>query len=145
MHAVSLLFYPGGRIYSLCEGWRKEGKISFLTDDALKSEAYHLEITPRQIIVKASDTKGFFYALQTIRQLLPASIEGTAVAETADWSVPAMTIKDEPRFGYRGLMVDVARFFIPKENLLRIIDCMGMLKLIPCICIWWMIMVGVLK
>lgn len=107
----------------------KKGKISFLTDDALKSEAYHLEITPRQIIVKASDTKGFFYALQTIRQLLPASIEGTAVAETADWSVPAMTIKDEPRFGYRGLMVDVARFFIPKENLLRIIDCMGMLKI----------------
>ncbi len=100
----------------------KKGKISFLTDDALKSEAYHLEITPRQIIVKASDTKGFFYALQTIRQLLPASIEGTAVVETADWSVPAMTIKDEPRFGYRGLMVDVARFFIPKENLLRIID-----------------------
>ena len=40
-----------------------------------------------------------------------------------------MTIKDEPRFGYRGLMVDVARFFIPKENLLRIIDCMGMLKI----------------
>ena len=78
----------------------KKGKISFLTDDALKSEAYHLEITPRQIIVKASDTKGFFYALQTIRQLLPASIEGTAVAETADWSVPAMTIKDEPRFGW---------------------------------------------
>ena len=107
----------------------KKGKISFLTDDALKSEAYHLEITPRQIIVKASDTKGFFYALQTIRQLLPASIEGTAVAETADWSVPAMTIKDEPRFGYRGLMVDVARVFIPKENLLRIIDCMGMLKI----------------
>lgn len=107
----------------------KKGKISFLTDAALKSEAYHLEITPRQIIVKASDTKGFFYALQTIRQLLPASIEGTAVAETADWSVPAMTIKDEPRFGYRGLMVDVARFFTPKENLFRIIDCMGMLKI----------------
>lgn len=93
----------------------KKGKISFLTDDALKSEAYHLEITPRQIIVKASDTKGFFYALQTIRQLLPASIEGTAVAETADWSVPAMTIKDEPRFGYRGLMVDVARFLFRKR------------------------------
>ena len=46
----------------------KKGKISFLTDDALKSEAYHLEITPRQIIVKASVTIGFFYALQTIRQ-----------------------------------------------------------------------------
>lgn len=40
-----------------------------------------------------------------------------------------MTIQDEPRFGYRALMLDVARFFIPKENVLRIIDCMAMLKI----------------
>ena len=40
-----------------------------------------------------------------------------------------MTIQDEPRFGYRALMLDAARFFIPKENVLRIIDCMGMLKI----------------
>lgn len=108
----------------------KKGKITFLTDPSLKSEAYHLEITPKRMMVKASDVKGFFYALQTIRQLLPAAIESTTVADdSTDWTIPAVTIKDEPRFGYRGLMVDVVRFFTPKENLLRIIDCMGMLKI----------------
>ena len=99
------------------------------TDKTIKSEAYCLEITPKKITVKASDAKGFFYALQSIRQLLPPAIESAVKVDGTEWIVPAMTITDEPRFGYRGLMVDVARFFVPKENLLRIIDCMGMLKL----------------
>lgn len=50
--------------------------VRFTTDSSLKSEAYLLEVTPQQILVKASDTKGFFYALQTIRLLLPPAIEG---------------------------------------------------------------------
>lgn len=107
----------------------KKGKVCFLTDTSLKSEAYQLEVTPKRITIKASDGKGFFYALQTVRQLLPASIESTKVVNKVDWTVPAVTVTDEPRFGYRGLLVDVARFFTPKENLLRIIDCMGMLKI----------------
>lgn len=107
----------------------KKGKICFLTDALLKSEAYHLEITPKRITVKASDGKGFFYALQTIRQLLPASIESEKTGGEAAWTVPAVTISDVPRFGYRCLLLDVARFFTPKESLLRIIDCMGMLKI----------------
>lgn len=107
----------------------KKGKVCFLTDTSLKSEAYQLEVTPKRITIKASDGKGFFYALQTIRQLLPASIESIKVVNKVDWTVPAVTVTDEPRFGYRGLLVDVARFFTPKENLLRIIDCMGMLKI----------------
>lgn len=107
----------------------KKGKVCFLTDTSLKSEAYQLEVTPKRITIKALDGKGFFYALQTVRQLLPASIESTKVVNNVDWTVPAVTVTDEPRFGYRGLLVDVARFFTPKENLLRIIDCMGMLKI----------------
>ncbi len=107
----------------------KRGDVRLSTDKTLKSEAYRLEITPKKITIEASDLKGFFYALQSIRQLLPPAIESNAVASGTGWVVPAITITDEPRFGYRGLMVDVARFFIPKENLLRIIDCMGMLKL----------------
>lgn len=107
----------------------KKGKICFLTDTSLKSEAYHLEVTPKRIIIKASDGKGFFYALQTLRQLLPPSIESANVGPDTEWTVPALTISDVPRFGYRGLMVDVARCFISKENLLRIIDCAAMLKI----------------
>ena len=99
--------------------------IQFTTDKNLKSESYQLNITPDSIQIKASDNKGFFYALQTIRLLLPTNgeVNGT-------WSLPSVLINDEPRFEYRGLMLDVSRFFIPKENVLRIIDCMYMLKLI---------------
>lgn len=107
----------------------KKGKVSFLTDTSLKSEAYCLEVTPKRITVKASDGKGFFYALQTLRQLLPASIEREEPGKDTEWAVPAVSVSDAPRFAYRGLMVDVARFFTPKENLLRIIDCAAMLKI----------------
>ena len=89
----------------------KKGDLVFQTDKNIKSEAYCLEITPKKITVKAADAKGFFYALQSIRQLLPAAIESAVKVNDVEWVVPAMTITDEPRFGYRGLMVDVARFF----------------------------------
>ena len=107
----------------------RKGDVCLVTDAGLKNESYKLEITAKKIKVYAADVQGFFYALQSIRQLLPASIEGEQVVTGTDWVVPAVTVIDQPRFGYRGLLVDVARFFSPKENLLRIIDCMAMLKL----------------
>ena len=106
-----------------------EGDIRFITDAALKSESYQLTIIPQQLIIVASDIKGFFYALQSLRLLLPPAIEKQTLTSGIAWSVPSMKIMDEPRFEYRGLMLDVARYFIPKENVLRIIDCMGMLKI----------------
>lgn len=107
----------------------KKGDVCLVTDAGLKSESYKLEITPKRINIHAADVQGFFYALQSIRQFLPSAIEGEQVATGIDWTVPAVIVTDQPRFGYRGLLVDVARFFSPKENLLRIIDCMAMLKL----------------
>ena len=107
----------------------RKGDVCLVTDATLKSEAYKLEITIKKITIRASDLQGFYYALQSIRRLLPSAIESEQVTENVDWTVPALTITDQPRFGYRGLLVDVARFFSPKENLLRIIDCMAMLKL----------------
>lgn len=107
----------------------RKGDVCLVTDATLKSEAYKLEITTKKITIRASDLQGFYYGLQSIRQLLPSAIESEQVTENVDWTVPALTITDQPRFGYRGLLVDVARFFSPKENLLRIIDCMAMLKL----------------
>lgn len=107
-----------------------EGNVRLLTDPSLKSEAYSLEVSPQEIVIKASDNKGFFYALQTIRQLLPPSIERESLLDKKlEWSIPVVIIQDEPRFGYRALLLDASRFFIPKENVLRIIDCMSMLKL----------------
>ena len=105
-----------------------KGDVCFVTDPLLKSEAYRLSVSPEQISIEASDAKGFFYALQTIRQLLPPDIENSRTVN-AMWTVPCLTIQDEPRFGFRGLLLDPVRCFIPKKNVLRIIDCMAMLKI----------------
>ena len=105
-----------------------EGNIVLEINDALKEDAYEMTVESSRITLKAADTKGFFYALQNLRLMLPAAIEGKTTSQ-ADWTVPAMTVRDEPRFGYRGFMLDVARFFMPKEDVLRMIDCMAMLKL----------------
>lgn len=104
------------------------GNIIFQTVNNLKDEAYELDIRTNKITIKASSNKGFFYALQNLRLLLPADIESGQVSNRS-WSVHAMTIKDEPRFAYRGFMLDVSRYFLPKEDVLKMIDCMAMLKL----------------
>ena len=60
----------------------------------MKSEAYTLQVSPKEIIIEASDAKGFFYALQTIRQLFPASIEKEEVSDKkVKWSIPAVSIR----------------------------------------------------
>ena len=127
---IALFTRAAGFTPKLTVGDAEKGNVRFQTDATLKSEAYTLQVFPKEIIIEASDAKGFFYALQTIRQLLPASIEKEEVSDKkVKWSIPAVSIQDEPRFGYRALLLDASRFFIPKENVLRIIDCMAMLKI----------------
>lgn len=73
---IDLFKKSSGIIPQLTMGSSEKSHVRFTTDSSLKSEAYLLEVTPQQILVRASDTKGFFYALQTIRLLLPPAIEG---------------------------------------------------------------------
>jgi len=94
---------------------RKVDNITVNTDATMKPESYRMDIATDGVSITAADDAGAFYARQTLRQL------GDKPA--------CMTITDEPRFGYRGLMMDVVRYFTPKEHLLRIIDAMAMLKL----------------
>lgn len=126
---IGLFSKSAGITLRLTMGMSEKSQIRFTTDSSFKSEAYLLEVTPEAIQIKASDTKGFFYALQTLRLLLPAAIESNQPVKDMVWNVPAVTIQDEPRFPYRALMLDAARFFIPKENVMRIMDCMAMLKI----------------
>ena len=74
----------------------RKGDVCLVTDATLKSEAYKLEITIKKITIRASDLQGFYYALQSIRQLLPSAIESEQVTENVDWTVPALTITDQP-------------------------------------------------
>lgn len=87
-------------------------------------EAYELVVDPRQgIRVVGASPAGVFYGLQSLRSLLPAPSAGGGLV------LPALTVVDAPRFGYRGLMLDVARNFQPKASVLRTLDLMARYKL----------------
>lgn len=103
--------------------------IRLLSDPSMESEAYELYVDNNGIEIYASSSPGFFYGLQTLRQILPPAVESAVPENDMKWKIPYVKVYDAPRFEYRGLMVDVSRYFLPKENLLEIIDCMAMLKL----------------
>lgn len=109
----------------------KENVIEMLlhktTDPTLGDEGYQLEVTPKKITIRANQPAGLFYGVQTLLQLLPKEIEGKSIAHT-DWKIPAVSIIDYPRFGWRGLMLDVSRHFFPKEVVKAYIDEMARYK-----------------
>jgi hexosaminidase len=98
-------------------------------DAKLGPEGYTLNVTPKNIIITATTSAGFFYGIQSLRQLLPPEIFANKTISNVAWVVPALLIRDYPRFGYRGLHLDVARHFIPVEQVKRLIDLMALHKL----------------
>lgn len=125
---ASLFTIPAG-FTPLVKVGNGDAAISLTTVPELKQETYRLDVSENRIRIYASDSKGFFYAFQTLRQLLPAEIEGSIYINNKEWSIPAVSIQDAPRFEYRGLMLDVARYFMPLDDVKQLIDCMSMLKL----------------
>jgi hexosaminidase len=97
-------------------------------DAALGEEGYELTITHDSVILKAYQPAGLFRGLQTIRQLLPAAIESTT-AQAGPWLLPAGTIRDYPRFAWRGAMLDVARHLFGVAEVKRYLDLMAYYKL----------------
>ncbi|SCL70138.1 family 20 glycosylhydrolase [Micromonospora chersina] len=96
--------------------------------DGLGDEGYRLDVTSAGVRITAATAAGLFHGAQTLRQLLPAAIDGAApVAER--WAVPGGSIIDRPRFPYRGAMLDVARHFFPVEDVLRVVDHLARYKL----------------
>lgn len=103
--------------------------IIFTKDTTLKSEAYKLDVSTEQLKVSAADAAGFFYAVQTINQLLPAEFIAGDDGKRTEWIVPCVKIEDEPRFSYRGSMLDVGRYFMPKDFVLKYIDQLATYKM----------------
>ena len=95
----------------------------------LAPEAYRLSVSPDQVLIEAGSPAGAFYAAQTLRALLPAAAYRRAQTIDGPWRVPVVKIADGPRFGWRGAMVDVARHFLPKQDLLRFIDLIALHKI----------------
>ena len=95
----------------------------------IKKEGYTLSVTPKGITVNAKTAQGAFYGMQTVMQLLPAEIESTTVIENMAWTAPCAEIKDEPRFPYRGMHLDVCRHFYPVDFVKKQIDVLAMFKM----------------
>jgi hexosaminidase len=81
-------------------------------------EGYHLSVTPSAITITAKTKAGAFYGMQTLLQL-----------EAQSKNIPVLEIDDAPAFGYRGLMLDVGRHFMPVSFIKQLLDVMAMQKM----------------
>ncbi|MCO5296635.1 MAG: family 20 glycosylhydrolase [Fimbriimonadaceae bacterium] len=95
----------------------------------LGREGYALEVSPAHVRLEAPAVGGLFYASQTLRQLLPPSVERPDDRQPESWRLPSVAIEDSPRFEWRGLHLDVSRHFFPKEEIKQYLDSMALLKL----------------
>lgn len=99
-----------------------DGRIAMRLAANLQPDSYKLSITSDSLIISASRPVGFFYGLQTLRQLLP-------VASATPTFVNTIEIEDQPRFRWRGFMLDEGRHFFGKEAVKRVIDMMALYKM----------------
>ncbi len=91
-------------------------------NEALGEEGFVLKVTEKEISITANNPAGLFYGVQTFYQLLLKEIEGDSIVKNVKWNVPVCTITDYPRFGWRGLMLDVSRHFFTKQQVKDFID-----------------------
>ena len=108
-----------------------KGSISFINDKSVKgAEAYTLEVTEEKVVARASTAAGLYYAMQSLVQLFPSAIENRhATMMVGNWLLPCVSIKDEPRFGYRGVMLDPCRHFFPASVIKREIERLAAYKI----------------
>ncbi len=95
----------------------------------LGEEGYLIEATPKRVAIRAAKTAGVFYGTQSLRQLLPPAASSPSLQRGIEWHIACQRLEDSPRFAWRGALVDPARHFLPKADLLRFIDAASALKL----------------
>ena len=98
-------------------------------DASLGAEGYELTVATNRIIIRAPSQAGLFYGVQTLLQLLPPEIFSTSAVKDLNWQIPCVKITDQPRFGWRGLMLDVSRHFFTKDEVKQLLDAMALHKL----------------
>ena len=105
---------------------KSKSKIVFLTKiiEEKKSfkEWYNLSISKNEVVIKATETHGTFYGIQTLIQLLP-------LEKSLEIKIPCLSITDEPKFQWRGMHLDVSRHFFPKDFIKKYIDYLAMYKM----------------
>jgi hexosaminidase len=109
----------------------RKGNIVLVLDTVANkhSEGYSLSVDKKSIRISGADEAGVFYGLQTLLQLLPEEVYRNRLADQMKWTVPGVQIVDYPKRPWRGMMLDVARYFYDKEFVKKFIDMMAMYKL----------------
>jgi hexosaminidase len=95
----------------------------------LGAEGYRLSVGNSEVDIEAATSAGLFYGIQTFRQLLPPNVYGTSALRDFPAAIPGVEIVDSPRFGWRGMMLDVSRHFFPKEEIMKLLGTMAVHKL----------------
>lgn len=102
---------------------------NLIEDPSIEAEGYTLKASNGQIYIKASAYAGFFYALQSLRQLLPPTIYGQSVDPTfSEWTLPEVEITDSPLMSYRGFHLDVSRHFFTVDEVKKLLHTAAQYK-----------------
>lgn len=113
--------------FSIHKKPRSKDVIKFKLDKTLKEEAYKLLVTKDSIVVTSRSGKGAFYAIQSIKSLIKAEYYKSSKKDVI--YIPCVEVYDEPRFSSRGFMIDVARNFQSKKQILKLIDILSFYKI----------------
>jgi hexosaminidase len=127
----SLLESGAGLKLRTAQQTTQQGAIQFvkIKDASIPIEGYKLHVDANGVEVQYGTPAGALYAVETLRQLLPNDIESAKPTPGVRWNIPAVEITDAPRFGWRGMMLDVSRHFFPVPFIKRYIDFLAMEKM----------------
>jgi hexosaminidase len=96
---------------------------------SLGAEGYELTVAPDSVVIRAPTTDGVFHGIQSLLQLLPPEIFAQRTVPGVQWTLPCVYIQDQPRFAWRGVMLDVSRHFVDKQEVERLLDGMALHKI----------------
>ena len=107
------------------------GTIRLTTQNAaaLGQEGYALTADPRSVVIRAPKPAGVFYGMQSLLQLLPPEVFSATAVTNVAWRMPCVEIQDQPRFPWRGLMLDVSRHFFTKTEVEHLLDLLALHKI----------------
>jgi hexosaminidase len=110
---------------------KSAGDILLLKSDSasLGPEGYELSITASNVAIRAANAAGIFYGTQSLLQLLPPEIFSSNLVTGVNWQIPCVEITDQPRYAWRGFMLDVSRHFFTKKEVEQVLDLMALYKI----------------
>lgn len=127
-YIVSRIYRSSGIQLEIVPLKKADIKLRF-SEEELPAEGYTMSVGKFGISIEGADAAGVFYGLQTLLHLLPAEIWSDSICKDVDWTVPYVSISDAPERPWRGMMLDVARYFYNVDFVKKYIDMMSMYKL----------------